>query len=84
MAGWVAGWVYELKIRLNSASVGVELKLKLKLSWAKTYLNLTKNLLTFRVGWVDCGGYVVGGNKAQTQPSLAGAWAELGKNLLKT
>ena len=35
MAGWpggrVAGWVYELKIRLNSASVGVELKLKAEL-----------------------------------------------------
>ena len=34
LSGWVAGWVYELKIRLNSASVGVELKLKLKLSLA--------------------------------------------------
>ena len=31
----MGGWVYELKIRLNSASVGVELKLKLKLSLAK-------------------------------------------------
>ena len=30
----MGGWVYELKIRLNSASVGVELKLKLKLSLA--------------------------------------------------
>ena len=26
MAGWLAGWVYELKIRLNSASVVVEVE----------------------------------------------------------
>ena len=36
----MAGWVYELKIRLNSASVGVELKLKLKLSLAITWSSL--------------------------------------------
>ena len=44
MARWVGGWVYELKIRLNSATVGVELKLKLKLSlatiWSKKLLKI--------------------------------------------
>ena len=30
MGGWVAGWVYELKIRLNSASVVVEVKVEVE------------------------------------------------------
>ena len=42
----MAGWVYELKIRLNSASVGVELKLKLKLSLAKSYDQVGRNITT--------------------------------------
>ena len=46
VAGWVAGWVYELKIRLNSASVGVELKLKLKLSLAITQDCIKSNFVS--------------------------------------
>ena len=54
VAGWVAGWLDQLVIRLNSAQLQLQLKLKLKLSLAKRSEFFSLKGMNFWVAELKC------------------------------